>query len=188
MQKTFSTISSIFEKSFNKANELQIARKTSQSAFVAEQLFDIKTFASFISNSRHWAFRFAFAFISFKIFLFCNKRIIIVVNFFSSTTILILRSSRVLFKKDQNILTHGFLTRIHSKHFRRENEFFITIQKRSKSEQQSQKKFIDISYWSISAAARRWLSFWDDIMMKLSKRKIKRKKNNVTCLTVRIRY
>ena len=62
-------------------------------AFATKQLKDFKTFDSSILDNKHCVFRFVFALIFFKIFLFRSNRIITIANIASSSTILTKRFS-----------------------------------------------------------------------------------------------
>jgi len=61
-------------------------------ALIIRQLKDSKAFNSFILNNRHYVFRFTFASIFFKIFLFRSNQIMTIANKTLSLAILTKRS------------------------------------------------------------------------------------------------
>jgi len=97
-------------------------------AFAAKQFGDSMAFDSSILNNKHCVFRFAFASIFFSIFLLRSNRVITIANTISFFATLENRSSLVRFKKTHDIFTHDLFARTHSKHFKRNNESFITMQ------------------------------------------------------------
>jgi len=122
-----------------------MAEDASIRAFATEQLEDSATFDFFTSNKRHCVFRFAFASTFFNIFLFCSSRVITIANTASFLAIFEDRSFLIRFSETHDMLTHALLARTHFKHFRRDDESFMTIQDLSEQEQRSQAKSISIS-------------------------------------------
>jgi len=97
-------ISSTFEKSFSIARNDQKAKNDSTRAFAAEQLKNLEAFDFFIFDNRHYVFRFAFALIFFKIFLFRSNRVMTIVSRASSSAILTERSSLFWSREDQDMV------------------------------------------------------------------------------------
>jgi len=140
---SYLAILSTFEKSFSIARDNQKAENDSTRAFTAKQLKDFETFDSFILDNRHCVFRFVFALIFFRIFLFRSNRIITIVN--TASAILAERSFLLWLRKDQDMFTHDLLARTHFKHFKRDEKSSMAIQKWSEREQRSQAISISIS-------------------------------------------
>jgi len=114
-------------------------------AFATKQSEDSATFDFFISNKRHYVFRFAFASTFFNIFLFRSSRVITIANTASFLTIFKNKSFLIRFSETHDMLTHALLARTHFEHFRRDDKSFMTIQDLSEQEQRSQTKSISIS-------------------------------------------
>ena len=125
----------MFEKLFSIARDDQKIKNNSTKAFATKQLKDSRVFDFFILNNRHCVFRFVFASIFFRIFLFRSNRIIIVASKASSSIILTKRSFLLRSRKDQDMFTHDLFARTHFEHFKRDDESFMTIQKQLEREQ-----------------------------------------------------
>ncbi len=82
----------MFERLFNITKDNQKIKDNLTKTFATKQLKDLRAFDSFIFDNKHCVFRFIFALIFFKFFLFRNNRIIIIVNKTLSSTILIKKS------------------------------------------------------------------------------------------------
>ena len=121
-----------------------MTRDASIKAFATRQSRDFATFDFFISNKRHYVFRFAFALTFFSIFLFRSNRIITIVNTTSFLAIFENKSFLIRFSEIYDMLTHALLARTHFEHFKRNNKSFMTIQNLSKQKQRSQTKSINI--------------------------------------------
>jgi len=121
-------IPSTFEKSSSIARDDQKARDDSTRTFATRQLKDSRAFDFFILDKRHCVFRFAFALIFFRIFLFQSNRIMTIVSKASSLAILTKRSFLLWSRKDHDIFTHDLLARTHFEHFKRDEKSFMAIQ------------------------------------------------------------
>jgi len=140
----YSEISSTFEKSFNIARDNQKIKDDSTRAFAAKQLKNSKAFNFFILDNRHCVFRFVFALIFFRIFLFRSNRVITIVSRASFLTILTKRSFLLWSRKDQDMFMHDLLARTHFEHFKWDEKSFMTIQEQSERKQRSQAIFISV--------------------------------------------
>ena len=157
----------------------------STSASTTKQLSKIKTFISIKSKKKHCVFFFVFTFIFFKIFLFRNRRAMIVDKSFSSSSIFKDKSSRILSKDCHDMFTQRRFARTYSKHFALLLLFFIATQRRSKAKQRSQEKTTKTSYQFISTAMRRWLSSKGIVEKKSFETKTSKRGGSVTCSRVR---
>ena len=173
MSKEIAKISSINEKSFNIKSDDQIIKNNFTKAFIIKQLSNFKYLVSFISNIKHWIFRFIFASTFFKIFLLRNNLVITIVNIF----FFLMR-----FKNDQNMFTHDFSTRTHFEHFNRDEKISIAIQRVSITQQRSQKKLIKFSRRLISIIKRRRFCCLINMMKKKQsfRNENLKERNNVT--------
>jgi hypothetical protein len=125
----YSVISSTFEKSSSIARDDQKTKDDSTRAFATKQLKDFETFNFFILDNRYCVFRFVFALIFFRTFLFRSNRIITIVSTASSLAILTERSSLLWSRKNQDMFTHDLFARTHFEYFKRDEKSFMTIQK-----------------------------------------------------------
>ncbi len=97
-------------------------------AFVAKQFDDLVTFDSFILDSKYCVFRFVFASTFFNIFLLRSNCVITIVNTILFFITLENRSSLIQFKKIHDIFIHDLFAQTHFKHFRQDDESFMTMQ------------------------------------------------------------